>query len=59
MDLLERLKKLRYEEDISYKEVAKETGIPLSTLYNFTSGARELRPKLRKVLEQYLKSMQY
>ena len=57
--LLERLKQFKYKEDISYKEVAADAGIPVSTMYNYTSGLRELKPKMRELLEEYLEDMGY
>ena len=58
-DILERLKKFKLEEDISYKEVAQDIDIPLSALYNFTSGARDLKPKRKRLLNQYLTEKGY
>ena len=58
-ELLERLKKYRVDEDISYKQIAIETQIPFSTFYNFSSGVRPLRKKYAEVLDQYLASKGY
>lgn len=59
MELIERLKKFKEEEDVSYKSVAQEVGIPISTIYNFTSGIRNLKPKLERLLDEYLTNKGY
>ena len=52
--LRERLKKYRYDTEISYKKVATETEIPYSTFYNFSSGLRDLKEKYYLSLDSYL-----
>ena len=59
MELIERLKKFKEEEDVSYKSVAQEVGISISTIYNFTSGIRNLKPKLERLLDEYLTNKGY
>lgn len=58
-DLLERLKKYRYDTDAKYKDIAKECNIPYSTFYNFTGGTRTLKEKYAKFLDEYLKEKGY
>jgi len=57
--LLNRLKKYKYEEDVTYKTVAAELNIPYTTFYTFTGGTRNLKPKYSNLLNQYLKERGY
>lgn len=57
--LRERLKKYKYDTDISYKKIATEAEIPFSTFYNFSSGLRDLREKYYLLLDSYLTEKGY
>ena len=39
-DLQERIKKYKQTSGCSYKDIANDLDLPLSTLYNFTSSGR-------------------
>ena len=58
-DLLERLKKYRYDTDETYKKVAIACQIPFSTFYNFTNGTRGLKEKYAISLDKFLKEKGY
>ena len=59
MDLLERLKKYKYDTDDTYKNVAMACDIPFSTFYGFSGGTRALKPKYNDALEKFLQSKGY
>ena len=59
MDLLERLKKYKYDTDETYKNIAKICEIPYATFYGFSGGTRNLKPRYADALDQFLKSKGY
>ena len=59
MDLRSRLIKYHEEQGIKYKDIAIECEIGFSTMYNYTSGLRELKAPIAARLEQYLADKGY
>lgn len=53
-NLRERLKEFHEKEGISYKVIAKELGVSIGIMYNFTSGIRDLKPFIVEKLNEYL-----
>ena len=58
-ELLERLKKYKYDTDDTYKNVAAACNIPYSTFYGFSGGTRPLKEKFAKALDKFLKEQGY
>ena len=58
-ELLNRLKKYRYDTDDTYKNVAIVCQIPFSTFYNLTNGTRNLKDKYAVSLDTFLKEKGY
>lgn len=58
-DLLTRLKKYKYDTDITYKAIAAALNIPYATFYAFTGGTRALKPKYHDWLSKYLQEKGY
>lgn len=59
MELRQRLIKYHEEKEIKYKQIAIDCEIGFSTMYNYTSGLRELKPAAAARLDQYLKDKGY
>lgn len=59
IDLLKRLQKYKWDTDKTYKSVAIECHIPFATFYGFTGGSRNLKPKYRYFLNEFLKERGY
>lgn len=59
MSLRERLKRYHELEGVSYKAIAKAVDMSYGTMYNFTSGIRELKPEVAEDLEIYLIERDY
>lgn len=59
MDLRERLKKFHEEQGVSYKAIALSIGVSIGVMYNYTSGIRDLKPKVSQNLDQFLKDRDY
>lgn len=57
--LQDRLREFHEKEGISYKYIANYLEVSTGVMYNFTSGIRDLRPQVRKDLEEYLEDMGY
>lgn len=57
--LRDRLKEFHEVEGISYREVANTLGISINVMYNYTSGIRDLKPKVYDDLKEYLEDMGY
>lgn len=58
-DLRERVRKYHELENISYKTISLDAGIPVRALYNFTSGIRDLKKYVAESLDEYLKTKGY
>lgn len=58
-ELLQRLKKYKYDTDETYKNVAKACNIPFSSFYNFSNGTRNLKEKYFDSLDTFLKEKGY
>jgi len=59
MQLVDRLKKYHELENVSYKIIAKDIGVSIGVMYNFTSGIRGLKEHIANKLDEYLKSKGY
>ena len=57
--LRDRLNEFHEQEGISYKYIANYLEVSIGVMYNFTSGIRDLKPQVRKDLEEYLEDMGY
>jgi len=57
--LLRRIKDYKDESGISYKFLAFELEIPISSFYNFTTGLRRLSEPYAEVLDEYLEDRGY
>ena len=57
--LRERVVKYHEETGAKYKDIAQACDIGFSTMYNFTSGLRELKPFPAGKLDKYLKEKGY
>lgn len=58
-DLKNRLIEYHEMEGISYKQVAKELGISLNIMYNYTADVRDLKPHVKLALDKYLTEKGY
>lgn len=59
MNLLERIRKYHEEVGESYKAIAKNIGLSINLMYNFTAEVRDLKPEPAKKLDEYLKNRGY
>ncbi len=59
LSLRERVKRYHELEGVSYKAIAKAIDMSYGTMYNFTSGIRELKPEAAEDLEIYLIERDY
>ena len=58
-ELRKRLKSFHEEQGVSYKTIAKEIGVSLGVMYNFTSEIRDLKAAPAQLLDDYLKERGY
>ena len=52
---VEKLKKIMYDNDLTYRDVEKKTGVGLKTLHEILNGKGNPRPKTIIKLEKGLK----
>ena len=58
-DLKDRLIKYHEIEGVSYKQIAKDLGISLNIMYNYTGDVRDLKPHIKLALDKYLTERGY